>query len=42
MNEDSAAPVRRSSRQRARAEKQKLEESDVRLYYGGIILYICD
>uniref|UniRef100_A0A8C3QWN6 ATPase family AAA domain containing 5 n=1 Tax=Cyanoderma ruficeps TaxID=181631 RepID=A0A8C3QWN6_9PASS len=28
VNEDSAAPVRRSSRQRARAEKKKLEESD--------------
>ncbi|NWZ64138.1 ATAD5 protein, partial [Acrocephalus arundinaceus] len=28
VNEDSAAPVRRSSRQQARAEKKKLEESD--------------
>ncbi|NWX63422.1 ATAD5 protein, partial [Promerops cafer] len=28
VNEDSAAPVRRSSRQRALAEKKKLEESD--------------
>ncbi|NXY30370.1 ATAD5 protein, partial [Pomatorhinus ruficollis] len=28
VNEDSTAPVRRSSRQRARAEKKKLEESD--------------
>lgn len=34
MSEDSAAPVRRSSRQRALAEKKKLEESDVRMYCG--------
>lgn len=35
MSEDPAAPVRRSSRQRALAEKKKLEESDVRLYFRG-------
>uniref|UniRef100_A0A8C9NGV2 ATPase family AAA domain containing 5 n=1 Tax=Serinus canaria TaxID=9135 RepID=A0A8C9NGV2_SERCA len=35
VSEDSAAPVRRSSRQRALAEKKKLEESDVRLYFWG-------
>lgn len=40
VNEDSATPVRRSSRQRVLAEKKKLEETDVRLYWGGIFLYI--
>lgn len=32
VNEDLPAPVRRSSRQRALAEKKKLQENEVSLY----------